>query len=59
MVTELTPTESRVLAAYRGMDYRAKGEAMLFLERRARDWPAPAPPPKLRLVGTIELRTKD
>lgn len=47
----LTPTEVRILTAYRVMDHRAKGEALMFVERRAKDHPKPPPPPKLRLIA--------
>jgi hypothetical protein len=48
---ELTPAEARMLAAFRTMDRRAKGEALLFAELRARDHPEAPPQPTLRLVG--------
>jgi hypothetical protein len=47
----LNQVERRLLDAFRTMDRRAKSEALVFVELRARDHPEPPPPPMLRLVS--------
>lgn len=52
---ELTRDEARILAAFRTMDTRRKGELLPFAEWSAKTFPA-SRPPMLRLImgGSLE-----
>ena len=50
MTTELSTSEACILAAYRAMDRKAKGDTMIFVSMMAERHPEPPPPTRLRLV---------